>query len=300
MKHTTGNEPLEAWKECPHVTWELPGRVFEQGAEMKKALATVLLLVVSAFAFALPTPKEIEAAVKAGHLPQAESMLREVIKEKPASAKARYELGQVLAREGRNAEARSELLEAQRLDSSLKFATDPQRFRDLLNKIPGETSAPALPTGNAARQLTNAPVPGTPSFPLLYVVVGGGLVLLVWVLLRNRSAGQRPPLPAAAPGGTLSGGYGAGYGPAPGPAQNPGSGVGGTLLGGVAGLAAGYGIAKLLEKDGGASSPARESNDSGFIPIDSPSSQPDYGDFDAGTGDSWDSGDSSGGGDDSW
>jgi uncharacterized protein len=266
---------------------------------MKETLAAVFLVFVSSVALALPTPKEIGAAVQAGHLSQAESMVREVIREKPASAKARYELGQILAREGRNVEAKGELLEAQRLDPSLKFAADPQRFRDLLNKIPSETATPAFRTENAGRHLASAPAPAAPSFPLLYVLAGGGILLVVWLMFRNRAVVQRPPFGAAVPGGSVSGGgYGpAGYGPAAGPMQNPGSGVGGALLGGVAGLAAGYGLAKILERDG-TPSPTRTPDD-GFIPVDSPASQPDYGAFDPGSGDSWDSGDSSSG-DDSW
>ena len=263
---------------------------------MKETLAAVFLVFVSSMALALPTPKEIGAAVQAGHLSQAESMVREVIREKPASAKAHYELGQILAREGRNVEAKGELLEAQRLDPSLKFAADPQRFHDLLNKIPSETATPAYRTENAGRHLASAPAPAAPSFPLLYVLAGGGILLVVWLMFRNRTVVQRPPFGTAVPGGSV---YGAsGYGPGAGPMQNPGSGVGGALLGGVAGLAAGYGLAKILERDSNPS-PAPTSGD-GFIPIDSPASQPDYGAFDPGSGgDSWDSGDSSSG-DDSW
>lgn len=64
-----------------------------------KFLLACSLVLSSALAFALPSPKDIDAAVNAGRLSQAESMLREVIQEKPQSAKAHYELGQVLARQ---------------------------------------------------------------------------------------------------------------------------------------------------------------------------------------------------------
>ncbi|NBU17998.1 MAG: tetratricopeptide repeat protein [Betaproteobacteria bacterium] len=52
-------------------------------------------------ALALPSPKDIETEIQAGNFAKAESMLREVIAEKPQSAKAHYELGQVLARQER-------------------------------------------------------------------------------------------------------------------------------------------------------------------------------------------------------
>ena len=73
------------------------------------------MALAAAAALALPTPKDIESAVNAGHLTQAESMLREVIQEKPQSAKAHYELGQVLARETRYADAHTELKKAKEL-----------------------------------------------------------------------------------------------------------------------------------------------------------------------------------------
>jgi len=53
-------------------------------------------LTLSVMTWALPAPKDIEAAVSAGQFPKAESMLREVIQAKPQSAKAHYELGEVL------------------------------------------------------------------------------------------------------------------------------------------------------------------------------------------------------------
>lgn len=45
-----------------------------------KLLVICSLALSSALAFALPSPKDIDAAVSAGRLAQAESMLREVIK----------------------------------------------------------------------------------------------------------------------------------------------------------------------------------------------------------------------------
>lgn len=64
-------------------------------------------------------------------------------------------------------------------------------------------------------------------------------------------------------------------------------------MGGLAGMAAGYGLAKVLEHDSGATSaPA-------VTPVDpQPPQAADYGDFDAGTGDGWDDPDLSTGGDD--
>jgi hypothetical protein len=250
---------------------------------MTKTLVAAFSLLVSSMAVALPAPAEIEAAVNAGHLSQAEDMVREVIREKPGSAKARYELGQILAREGRNADARSELLEAQRLDPALKFASDPQHFRDLLSRIPSDTAKLPVRGGSGERPAATA------SFPLYYVLIGGGALLVVWLMSRRRTTVQAPPLASSAPSG---------YAPGPGPVGGSGTGVGGALMGGAAGLAAGYGLAKLLEDREGGSASAHVATDRPDL-VDSTRSPADLGAFDSGTGDSWDSAGSSGG-DDSW
>ncbi|MBS1188554.1 MAG: tetratricopeptide repeat protein [Rhodocyclaceae bacterium] len=277
---------------------------------MKKIIMALSLVLASSVALALPAPKDIEAAVKAGQLSQAETMLHEVIKEKPASAKAHYELGQVLAREGKNQEARKELLEAQRLDPSLKFASDPQRFRDLLNRIPvGTPAAPVARSVDATRPVAPAPAPVQASFPWIYVVLGGAALVIVWLLMSRRRAAAAPaPVGAAASGGGAPGGYGSygpGYGPGYGAPQTPASGIGGAVLGGLAGMAAGYGLSKILEGNEPHEPQARNAAaDNDFIPIGSDGGgAPDYGSFDAGSGggDSWDGGDSSSSsGDDNW
>jgi TolA-binding protein len=66
-----------------------------------RVLLLGLMVGASSLVLALPTPKDIEASVQAGQFERAETQLREVIKARPTSAKAHYELGQVLARQGR-------------------------------------------------------------------------------------------------------------------------------------------------------------------------------------------------------
>ena len=60
-----------------------------------KTFVVAIFVWGASFALALPTPKDIEAAVAAGQYAQAETMLRDVLQDKPQSAKAHYELGQV-------------------------------------------------------------------------------------------------------------------------------------------------------------------------------------------------------------
>ena len=278
-----------------------------------KSMLVGASLVASALALALPAPKDIEAAVSQGHLTQAESMLREVIAAKPQSAKAHYELGQVLLRENRPAEARAELNQAQSIDPSLKFASSDQHFKALLER----THTPSSPAHPPAVQVT--PQPGAPAgngFSLSYVWAGIAVLGVIALLIRmNRPAAPASgPAPAAAPSanGPLSTAFGrrpdTGYAPAypsaghPGQAPSGGSTVAGAVVGGLAGVAAGYALSKALEGDRPASSPspAASSNswadNQGYVSADTSASVPD---FDAGTGADWgdDSGSSS---DDSW
>ena len=285
---------------------------------MKRIAATLVLVVASSMAFALPSPKDIETAVNAGQLSRAETMLNEVVREKPNSARAHYELGEVLARLGRNPEARQALLEAQRLDPALKFARDREHFQDLLNKIPA--AAPTLSASPAGKltQMAPAQLPVAPAFPWTYVLLGGGGLVVAWLLFRRKASSlpaQGIPM-GLAPAGSVAGvgGAGPGAGPGPGystgnstgyspgygvPPQRPGMGMGGAVLGGVAGLAAGYGLAKVLGHESNAASNQAGDNASGLIPIDSGTS-PEYGNFDAGAGDSWDDADSSSSDDSNW
>jgi len=296
-------------------------------AQISRPILGLLITLAAAAAMALPSPKDIDAAVTAGHLSQAESMLREVIQEKPGSAKAHYELGQVLAREARYADAQAALAQAKTLDPTLKFAASPDKFNDVFNKVSQQaknlTGTQASSLGSALTEPHRAavsPAPATPepSFPLHYVWIGiAGLVVVALVLRRQKS--QAPtynapmqatnPMNATPYGGQPATAGAAGYGPgyAPGyPAGQPmgggmGSGIGGAVVGGLAGVAAGYALSKALEGDHhNNAAPQNGANNGGYVPFDSPA-QPDLGNFDSGSGSGWDDASSdSGGGDDSW
>ncbi len=283
-------------------------------------VGAAMLLGACALALALPSPKDIEAAVNAGHLAQAEAMLREVLQEKPNSARAHYELGQVLAREAQYESALAELQSAKTIDSSLKFATSPEKYQQTLDKIKAAASAGKLRAPSVATPVAPvtapaaAPAPASPGLNLNYVLLGVGVLVLVALLIRRNSAQvarSATPYPAPMPnpagpvgfgaqyapnGPAYSTGYGPGYG-----APQGGSGLGGAVLGGVAGLAAGYALTKAFEGEhpaGHNSAPSAPAATGGYVPFDTPA-QPDLGSFDSGTGDSWDAGDSSGG-DENW
>lgn len=281
------------------------------------SMSLVLALgCMATLAQALPSPKDIESAVTAGRLSQAESMLREVIQEKPQSAKAHYELGQVLARQSRFGDAQQSLVKAKELDPSLKFATSPEKFNDTFNKIAQQAQSltgaqvssglnATSPSGSARTAAPVAPAAPDAPFPVQYVLIGIGVLMALALVMRRRApaphsapsmAGTSPMQPQGytAPGGAMASGYGAT--PYPGQPAGMGSGIGGAVVGGLAGVAAGYALSKALEGDHHSNTPQPSSN-SGYVPFDAPAA-PDLGGFDAGSGSDWDDGSSAG--DDSW
>jgi len=291
------------------------------------------LSFVTAMVFALPAPKDIEQAVQAGNYQQAEALLREVLREKPGSAKAHYELGQVLARQSRMPEAHQALIKAKEIDPALKFTDKPEKFRDLLDRTGAPGAGVTVTSGLHSTPLANAPgsqssadAPrATPSagdhgsgigssIPMSYVWIGlVGVGILGFLLVRMARGSAQPQAPAnygLATAGAMGapqrgfgggGGYG-GYGPsAPPPSSGPGA-MTGAVVGGLAGVAAGYALSKALEGDhhDAASQSLRSSEADHFQPLQSGQPQ-DFGSFDAGSGDGWDGGgDSSGGGGDDW
>ena len=283
------------------------------------SMSLVLALgCMATLAQALPGPKDIESAVSAGRLSQAESMLREVIQEKPQSAKAHYELGQVLARQSRYGDAQQALVKAKELDPSLKFAASPEKFNDTFNKIAqqaqGLTGAQVgsglnatSPSGHARAAAPVPPAAPDAPFPVQYVLIGIGALLALALVMRRRapapnsarSMAATSPMQSpgyAAPGGAMAPSHGANPYPGQPTGGGMGSGIGGAVVGGLAGVAAGYALSKALEGDHHSNSPQPSSN-SGYVPFDAPAA-PDLGGFDAGSGSDWDDGSSAG--DDSW
>ncbi len=277
-----------------------------------------ILISLSMLAHALPSPQDIDAAVSAGKLEQAESMLREVIRKKPQSAKAQYELGQVLARQARNSEAQIALNKAKEIDPSLKFTNSPQKFNETLDtvirKVNESKRSPQLSNSDSvAHSSSNSAAAASGSdthFPLSYIWLGiGGLVILALFLRRKAAAPSVSPAAqgtanyatANAPAGNPQNYPQPGYAPQQPMGSGIGSGIGGAVVGGLAGVAAGYALSKALEGDhhsNNSSNANPAGNNNTYVPIDSPA-QPELGGFDAGSDGGWDDASSSGG-DDSW
>jgi uncharacterized protein len=180
-----------------------------------KSLVAGALVFSATLALALPTPKDIEAAVAAGHYTQAETLLREVLQDKPQSAKAHYELGQVLAHEQRYKEAQTELEKAKDIDPSLKFATSPDKFNAVFGKVRDLAAAPTssvvmapsvTPGTHVVTKATQETAPSGSS-PLTYVwlAIAGLVVLGLWLRRSAANAAQSVNATAYAPTATPMG-----------------------------------------------------------------------------------------------
>ena len=172
---------------------------------LQRMLLALTLVLAAGWALALPSPKEIEAAVGAGQLPQAETMLREVLQAKPQSAKAHYELGQVLARQGKFFEAQQALDQAKIFDPTLKFASSPEAFvktyDTVLAQVRGASSAASAKAAVATPAAPVAsPAPASPAggFNLMYVWMGAAGLVVLGLILRRRAAAAPAVAPAAA------------------------------------------------------------------------------------------------------
>jgi hypothetical protein len=268
-------------------------------------------LTLSVMAWALPAPKDIEAAVNAGQFSKAESLLREVILAKPQSAKAHYELGEVLARESHYQEALQELDQSKALDPTLKFASDPQKFHAVYDKI-SQLASTTTRTQVSSSTAVSTPVVAPPASPQ-------GLPSWIWVLAGALGLGglfyflnkRKPTAPTGYAADQGMGpvqaprGFGAQYAPAGAPAYppapSPGSSpIAGAVIGGLAGVAAGYALSKAFEGEHHqvADQPHPSNN---YDVSDVKPQAPDLGSFDAGSGgDNWDNNSSGGNSDDSW
>lgn len=272
-----------------------------------KSILTIFLLAlslaVSAAAAADPTLHEIYQAAESGDLKKAQSMVDQVLRDHPNSAKAHFVQAELLVREGRVDMARAELGTAERLAPGLPFAK-PDSVSALTQRLqPVAHSAPVV------LQTSSAPLPDFPWMRL----IGGGLLLAAFIFfLRSMNRPQIVPAPAGGYG-VAGNGFGGGY-PQPvgmggmGPVPSAPGGIGSGILGGLAtGAAVGAGMVAgeaLMHKVlGGGQTHDHLADQSGFQPIDS--YQPIDNNFDMGGSDfgvsdngSWDS--SGGGSGDEW
>ncbi len=150
-----------------------------------KLLIVMALVFASATAFAIPKPSEVKAAFDSGNYAKAESMLKEVMKER-STAPVHYQLGQVYSKQGKHADALNEFRQAQVLDPSLKFASSADSFlKNLANEQaivapPPRASTPAPTYHYTAPPVAyTAPPVQTESHLGAYFIGFIGLIILV-------------------------------------------------------------------------------------------------------------------------
>ena len=124
-------------------------------------LFSASLLLISSIAFALPSPKDVERAVVSGDLPTAELLLKQILREKPDSARAHYNLAQVYNMQSKYELALMELNKSQAIDPSLKFAASRSKFNSVRNEINASLSSERIVTREyqAPRPVVVAPPP---------------------------------------------------------------------------------------------------------------------------------------------
>jgi len=272
---------------------------------MKRIFAMLALLVLSVAVFALPSVEAVQNEVQQGHYAQAESMMREVVTAKPNSAKAHYIYAEILAHNGRFAQAAQETRLARQLDPQIGF-TQPDKFRSFEQLLEREQSTARSPAAPSTVQRAPAPVApvqrsssGLPGWAwgLGFAVIA----VLVWRLLSaRRQAAAAPGLAGGAGYGPPAGGMAPGYGPMGGPAAG-GSGMLGTGLAAAGGFAAGMLAEKMLDGRHG-STGADSATPGGLVPgmfDDAPARNPAADELedrsvDFGSGGDWDSGGDSG------
>lgn len=221
----------------------------------------------SAAAMALPSANDVQAAVKAGDYPKAETMMQEVVAAKPESPKAHYLYAEILAHDAKFSDAAAQARQARELDPSLKFASDPDKFRSFERLLEREQAGPATgtqaaPTAPTRVNMAPAIQQQSASSGLPGWVWGLGFAVVAFLIFRAVSrravaanmasgGGYAPQGGYGMQPGMQQPGYGPGYGPGPGPGpgygQAPGGGLLRTGLAAAGGLAAGMLVEKMID-----------------------------------------------------
>jgi uncharacterized protein len=221
---------------------------------MALRILRIVLLAVAAFgltslalAQSEPTIKQIYDTAQSGQVDKARQMTQEVLRNHPKSAKAHFVMAELDAAQGRAAEAREELAQAESFAPGLPFAR-PEAVQALRSRL---SAKPALRSSDYEAPAAAAPVRDAPgsSFPWGWILLGAVGIAVVATVMRSRAARSAPvnpnnySAPSAGDWGRQPTGYGPQpYGPQPyGPAPAQ-PGMGGNIMGGLAtGLAIGAG-----------------------------------------------------------
>ncbi len=196
-------------------------------------LTAATAFAVPAFADNDPSMQQIYDTASAGHMAQAQQMIEQVLRDHPRSAKAHFVAAELDAKQGNLVAARGELNLAKQIEPGLPFAK-PQSVAALQAEL-GQSG----PRGTYL-----APAGEQHSFPWAAIALLIGVIAVVWMVFRRRSAPMQYPgqYPGGMPVGASPGPYGY-SGPGAVPMGVGGSGIGSSIAGGLAsGLAVGAGV----------------------------------------------------------
>jgi hypothetical protein len=172
------------------------------------------------------TLQQIYDQARTGHLDQAQQMINQVLMDHPRSARAHFVAAELASRAGNLSIARGQLQQAEQLDPGLHFAS-----AQAVRTLKAELGVGAVSGYEAALS------PLQHSFPWFPGILLAALGLLIWAIVRRRSAAQSPYSGAPLGAGPYGGGYTGSLG---GPT---GGGLGSGIAGGLAsGLALGAGV----------------------------------------------------------
>lgn len=191
-----------------------------------------------------PSVDQVYQAAHSGHYGQAQSMMRQVLRDHPNSAKAHFVEAELLAGHGDLASARTELGKARSLNASLSFAK-PEAVRSLESRLNA-----AVPARSRNTSSTWAWLIGALALVAVWLGVRSSLRRRAWspgaAGMSGPVAGPASPVGPAGPMGPGHGPYGAGYGPGmPGAMGGMGSGILGGLATGAA-MGAGFAAGEAL------------------------------------------------------
>ena len=228
----------------------------------KMMLVAACAALWSAAALAVPSFNDVQATVKSGDYPKAETMMQEVVAANPQKAKAHYLYAEILAKDAKFSDAAAQARQARELDPALSFTTDPEKFKSFERLLQREQAGPAAHAAGAgcadARERRRRPVrQQAPSSGIPGWVWVGGIAAAAVRRSSARCRGAPWPQHGGSRRHARQGGYGMqpgmqqpGYGPGygqPGFGQAPGSGLLGTGLAAAGGVAAGMLVEKMIE-----------------------------------------------------
>ncbi|MES2104480.1 MAG: tetratricopeptide repeat protein [Pseudomonadota bacterium] len=192
-----------------------------------------------------PTLHQVYQAAEFGKMGEAQDMMQKVLRDHPNSAKAHFVEAELLAKQGRFANAETEFATAEKLAPGLPFAK-PESVQELKNlfakshaqqgRVQSQAYAPA-PAGSQGSTDSG--------MPWGIIILGAGAIALIVFLVRRSSNSQSVYAPAGSRYGSVNP-MQQGYAPNGYPQQTgmpAGGGMGSGIMGGLAtGAAVGAGI----------------------------------------------------------